>query len=228
MENPPDKPAGDLVAAVARGLVGMVPGAGGLLVELGNQLNPLEKRKQIWAQRVADAITEIESKLSILPSALWRNEAFVSFAWEATFIALKNHRTEKLRALQAALVSMATCPQPDEDMAFQHLRYVDELTVTHLKLLACFAQNAEKYVGINAVSAIMKKTESFLGEQINRGSFRSFLADLERAFMIRCIDFEEMKEDGPSPDYLVGESSAPGGLVVTPRGNAFLAFIRAA
>lgn len=224
MEMPPNHPKSELAAAVARGLLGMVPIAGGLISELANQLNPLEKRKHVWASHVASAITEIEERFELLPQSLIENEAFVSVVIEATRIAIKNHRAEKLSALRNALVSSAASGANIEDVVFHFLRYIDEMTVTHIRLLSCFCMHTEKFRGLSEVDKIINIAEKILEEKLPRPSFRSFISDLENAYMIRAVDLKELPEDGPTPEYILGESS-PSGIWVTPQGKSFLEFI---
>jgi len=225
LPHPPDKPKLETAVAVAKGLVGLIP-AGGLIGELANRLNPLEKRKQAWLVQVADAINEIQDRFEILPEQLWSDERFISFAWEASLIALKNHRHEKLSALKVAIVSMTGMNTSEEDVAFQFLRYIDELTVTHINILVCINSNAQKYRGISQVEKILSITESILGESLDRGSFKSFLTDLERMYLIRSHDLEDLPEDGPKgPDYLITEGRGFSGVMITLHGVKFLTFI---
>jgi hypothetical protein len=85
-------------------------------------LNPLEKRRQQWSYEVFLAIEEIKARFSLLPESLETNERFVSFLYQATIVALKNHQREKIQALKNALVSAADPASESEDIAFQFLK----------------------------------------------------------------------------------------------------------
>ena len=225
MEQPPESPKLEAAAAVARGLVGLLP-AGSLIVEVANQLNPLERRKQAWLIQVSEAINEIQERLEILPQELWADERFISFAWEASLIALKNHRSEKILALKKAIISTADSDAVEEDVAFQFLRYIDELTVTHIKLLSCMAMHAEKFTEVSQVEVILARVEEVLQMKLDRSSFRSFLSDLERVYLIRTNELEDLPEDGPkNPEYIITESGGFTGLMITHHGQRFLKFI---
>lgn len=94
LSHPPEQPKLETAIAIAKGIIGLLP-AGGVVVELANKINPIEKRKQAWLGQLTDAINEIYDRFKILPDELWADERFVSFSWEASLIAIKNHRKEK-------------------------------------------------------------------------------------------------------------------------------------
>lgn len=79
-------------------------------------------------QRVAD----------LTPEKLSQNETFVTMALQATQIALRNHHEEKLSALRGAVFHSALPNGPEEQLQLMFLRFVDELTPTHLAMLSLF------------------------------------------------------------------------------------------
>jgi len=171
----------------------MVPIAGSFMAELGNlYLNPLEKRRKEWMDRVCEALEEIKLKLGVLPEELQENEEFISFLYQATSIALRNHRREKLRALKQAVISAAGPGDMDEESAFQFLRYVDELGVLHLKVLSCINTNEEKFAGLEKLEDVLIQAEGLIVEIIDRTQFRAIMRDLESRTLIRMVDIDDL------------------------------------
>lgn len=139
MEKPPKKTKGDVGHAVVKAIAAAVPTAGGPAAVLLETVfaPPLERRREKWFQRVADAIDELQNKIADLtPEKLSENDLFVTVALEATQIALRNHHEEKLEALKNALLHSAMPNRPDEQLQLMYLRFIDELTPLHLVVLA--------------------------------------------------------------------------------------------
>jgi hypothetical protein len=221
---PPESPKSEGAAAVIRGVVQAIPVAGGLLSELGNLLNPLEKRKQRWMQEVSTAIDELRTKFNVLPDMLAADERFLSFLLHATSIAVKTHQGEKINALRRALVSTAHTNTTSEDVAFQFLRYIDELTATHLIVLSCLNKHAGQFSRLQKMEQVLVALEKFLGHKLERGAFRAFLHDLEQRFLIITGDLDDLPEyESMKANHLV-ESGASRPLQLTPLGRHFLEF----
>lgn len=226
MTQPPTDPNIEAAAAILKGAVSAIPYVGGLIAEVGNlYLNPLEKRKQQWMVEVGQAIEEINKKYSLLPDSLQNDERFISFLYQATILALKNHQRQKITALRSAIVSVAKLEQVSEDLAFQFLRYIDELSVTHLSMLACLDKHAGQFARMEKLEQVYSKIKSYLGESIDRAAFRSFLHDLEIRFLIRAGDLDDLPEYDSKKSFLLLEQSTKRPLEVTSLGRSFLSFI---
>jgi hypothetical protein len=125
---PTKKSTADVAREVARGVVSLVPVAGGpLQVVLENLFtSPIERRKDAWLQQLADVLKEVESRVAELtPEKLAQSDAFVTVALQATQIALRNHQQAKLDALRNAVLNAAlpNPPQEDEQMIFLRLLF---------------------------------------------------------------------------------------------------------
>jgi hypothetical protein len=226
MTEPPIDPKIEAAAAILKGAVSAVPFVGGLIAEVGNiYLNPLEKRKQQWMVEVGQAIEEIRRRHALLPESLQNDDRFISFLYQATILALKNHQRQKINALRSALVSAAKAEQFSEDLAFQFLRYIDELSVTHLAMLACFDKHAGQFARLEKLEQVYSKLRSYTGASLERAAFRSFLHDLDARFLIRVGDLEDLPEYASKESVLLAEESAIRPLEVTSLGRSFLSFI---
>jgi hypothetical protein len=67
---------------------------------------------------------------------LSKDDAFVTVMLNATAAAMRTHQKEKLEALRAAVVNTAMGLAPDEHTQLTFIRFVDELTALHLRILS--------------------------------------------------------------------------------------------
>jgi hypothetical protein len=219
----PQSPKTEAAIALLKAAVSELPG-GTIAAEVLGLFNPLEKRKQKWMEEISEAVNEIRASIGRTPQDLEQDSNFVSFLYQATAIAIKNHQRAKLGALRNALVSVAA-NQVQEDVGFQYLRYVDELTSSHLVLLAALANaNLTQCKSIDLVYACVAQ---FLPASIDRLSFRMFLQDLDSRFLVRINDLEDFPEYASTASYIALESSEIKPLEVTQLGQSFIAFVKA-
>lgn len=139
MDNPPERSAGDTVHAVVKSIASAVPTAGGPLSVLLETLfsPPIERRKEKWFKQLAEVVSQLEQRVADLTAEkLSQNELFVTVALQATQIALRNHQDEKLSALRGAVLHAGLPHGPDEQLQLMFLQFVDELTPSHLAMLA--------------------------------------------------------------------------------------------
>jgi hypothetical protein len=178
MIEPPNDSKAEAAAAAAKGLVSAIPFAGGLISEIGNlYLNPLEKRKQKWMEDVSDALNKIRDELNILPEQLENNDAFISALYQATEIAMRNHQSEKRTALCNALISSASTDK-NQELEARLLRYVDELGLTHIRLLNNLNIHVEQFSRDEKLDQVYVMACNLM-PAIDRVVFRSILQDLE-------------------------------------------------
>jgi hypothetical protein len=224
---PPIDPKKELAAALVKGAVSAIPIAGGIISEVANlYLNPLERRKQLWMNEVCRAIKDIQDQFSRLPESLEDDEAFISFLYQTTILALKNHQREKIEALSNALVSAADPESASEDLIFQFLRYIDELSVTHLQILSGFEKHSGQLARLEQLEQVYAQFQSLTGMLLDRAMFRSFLQDLDARFLIRIGDVEDFAEYASKISAILLEESKKRPIQVTDFGRKFLSFMR--
>lgn len=155
METPPkDKSIVDAAHEIGKTILSVVPAAGGPLVALFETIftAPLNKRRQAWLEELASVISDIQDKLSdITPEKLAANEMFITAALQASQIAIRNHKKEKIDALKNALFNSVQPKAPSEDIQLIFLKLIDDLTPWHLRLLSMLNDPAKWMVqnGIN-------------------------------------------------------------------------------
>ena len=224
---PPTNPKSEAAAALIKGAVSAIPIAGSVISEVGNlYLNPLEKRKQEWMNEVCRTIEDIQNRFSRLPASLEADEAFISFLYQTTIIAFKNHQQEKLKALSNALVSAADPENVSEDLTFQFIRYIDDLSVTHLKILAGLERHAGQLMRLKKLEQVYGQFQSLTGLSIDRAMFRSFIQDLDSRLLILIGDIDDFPEYASKRSGLLLQKSKTHPLEVTALGLMFLEFVR--
>jgi hypothetical protein len=136
---PPSETKGDVAQALVRAAASSVPVFGGAAAELiGLVIEPvLERRREEWFRDLGTVVDELRERLDGFdPKRLEQNELFVTAVISASNAALRTHEKEKRTALRNAVVSSALELDIDEHIQLTFIRYVDELTALHLRLLA--------------------------------------------------------------------------------------------
>ena len=226
MIKPPIDAKIEAAAALTKGALSIVPVVGGFLAELGNlYLNPLEKRKQRWMIEVSSALNTIHERFSLSREDLEKDDRFMSFLYVATSIAIKTHQDSKLGALRNSLAKSVSCSQINEDVGRQFLRYIDELTPTHLMLLQTLEKHEARYATFTLLAEVVDAIGADIGSQLDRDATRAFLHDLDARFLIRFGDLEELTEYATKVSVELREESSVRGIEVTALGRSFLSFI---
>ena len=99
----PEPSAGDRVHSVARVAIAQLPILGGPASELfANVVTPpLERRRVDWMNDVADRLDRLEQTVDgFSVASLTEDDDFVTAITTASQIAIRNHREEKLGALE--------------------------------------------------------------------------------------------------------------------------------
>jgi hypothetical protein len=148
------KTAKDAAYEAGRAIVSILPAVGGPLQVLFENVfqAPLDKRKQAWLEELVGIVEELQKRIEgFRPEALAKSEAFISVALQASQIALRNHKREKLDALRNAVLNSALPTAPSEDEQIIFLRFVDDLTPSHLRLLT-FLDSPARWMEVHEIS----------------------------------------------------------------------------
>ncbi len=128
--------SGDVAYAAVKAVVASVPlvgGPAGELLELALR-PPIEKRRDEWMESLGKRLAEVEARLD----ALAQDPGFVTTVVQATQVAMRAHQEEKLEALRNAVVNSAIGNAPAQDRRALFLRFIDDFTPTHLRVLRRF------------------------------------------------------------------------------------------
>jgi hypothetical protein len=142
-----------------------VPFAGGVLaVKYAQAFRRADERRfRQWQQQVEDALEAIEQRSSASDvDALFDNDDFVDAIATATRIAEKSAADVKRAALQNALFNIGLGDSLGADKRAIYLRYVDELTPSHLALMrladdppAWFSRRDRPWPGGNLIGVVI-------------------------------------------------------------------------
>ena len=132
-----ERSAGDIAHLAAKAALSAIPIVGGPAAELFGALvtPPLEKRRQEWIEEVAAVLRQLESDKIVRLEELRQNEEFTSLLVQATVVAIRNHHAEKKQALRNCVTNAAAGVDIDADIQLSFIRFVDELSPSHVKLL---------------------------------------------------------------------------------------------
>jgi hypothetical protein len=145
---PPESSTGDTLYAFARAIIGSIPVFGSAAaVELFQMLimPAMENRKQAWMEAVAEGLRQLESKHHFTIEDLAKNEVFIDTLMQASQSSLRTNNQEKRAALRNAVLNAALPNSSDESLQQMFIRWVDEFTVWHLRILHFF-QDAQGWL----------------------------------------------------------------------------------
>lgn len=97
-----------------------------------------EKRLRAWMEELAEAVQELYDSEGVDIEALAEDETFLDAVATATRIAEKSGSDIKRTCLKNALFNIGVEPSLDGDKRLIYLRYVDELTPSHIQVLGFF------------------------------------------------------------------------------------------
>jgi hypothetical protein len=152
-ERYPEPTGADAVLGASRAALAAIPIVGGSITEVVSMvLAPsIARRRDEWLKELADGLDEVERKVEGFKTEnLGQNENFVSAVIEASRSAISTHKSEKRAALRNALLNIALHRGPEEDQQQMFLRYIDEFTIWHVRILALF-RDPPKYLAAKGV-----------------------------------------------------------------------------
>lgn len=172
-------------------LKAVTPGATSLLIDL---IVPSihEKRLDNWRNSVYDALIELSEKNGFSIYELRKNPEFITILKQCLMIASRNHQEEKLHLIKNAILkSINSSIDTDYKLIFNRL--LDELTVTHIRILKKSLDNSsiigeiKKYE--DYYKMIVKDDKSL---ELDRQQFLFFITELTtRNLLIISTDVEK-------------------------------------
>jgi hypothetical protein len=139
----------------------------------------LERRHRKWMEQVATVLRELEQFRSGFIQELQSNDAFVSFVTQATVVALRNHHEEKRTALHNALVNAAFSASPGDDTQLAFIRFIDELSPTHVVLLRLISEREEEVIKVTSYEDLYNLISPYLPTAPSRDLFKMLCLELQ-------------------------------------------------
>ena len=194
--SPPKSTIADTKHRVKKSLLSFLPGA----VELYEYFvtSPLEKRLDEWMMNIGEAIELLHQNLGLELENLQSNEKFVTVVIQTTRVASQNHQKEKLLALRNAIVSSVYYQDISEDLQLIYIRFIDELTPSHLLLLKFFVKFESEIVKLKSYPElfIFFNLHYEYSNALSRDEFKMLISDLSVRGLIRLSpdidDFDDI------------------------------------
>jgi hypothetical protein len=183
---PPEQSGGDIAHRVAKAGLSAVPVAGGPIAELFDALvvPPLEKRREAWREEVADGLRRLETERGLSLEDLQSNEAFISLLVQATVVAIRNHHIEKRESLRNCVVNAASNSDIDSDIQLSYVRYIDELSPSHIELLKAIDEREEPILPLQTYDEIHQLLAPHLSGNVSQAVFKMLCVELESRGLI--------------------------------------------
>ncbi len=221
----PEKTAGDHGHLAARAGISAVPFVGGPLLEIFNALvtPPIEKRRTQWVESVAAAIQKLEKNEHNLVERLQQDETFQSVLLQASWAAVRNHQIEKLTALKTAVENAAVA---SNEAQLLFIRFVDELTPTHLVVMNFFVKHEEEVAHQESYQKLIETFSAICNQEIEPFFFKFICEDLKARGLVRISEnIHDLPGVYGESMLLIEEPSKDPKIIVSNLGHSFLAFV---
>jgi hypothetical protein len=233
MEKLPKEGAGDRVDAAVRAAAGAAVGAlnstlglppgpleAAAAVVMSFLAVPLQARRDVWLQQLADAIEELRKRVGELEDGP-RTDRVLDTVAAATTIAMRNASNEKRAALRNAIVNAGLPGGPSDARVRAFVRMVDDLDELHVRMLHLLADPVNHLVKlgrpVTPTSGYGMTLHCDLATAINT-AFASDDDDLVR-MVIEDVQRRKLAEVNAAL------MCYPGHGFLTPLGKAFVKFI---
>lgn len=144
----PTPDAKDIAHTITKAGLGSIPIVGAAAAEIFSVVivPSLSRRRDEWIESIAKRLKELEEKIEGFKiEELANNEMFITTVMHASQVAIRSHHEEKLEALRNAVSNSALPKPPEEDLQLIFLKWIDELTTWHLRILKFF-DSPEKWI----------------------------------------------------------------------------------
>lgn len=130
----------DAIFEVSKAGISIIPFMGGPAVTILNTIIPtISDRQKNWIIKLSEGLQELENRIdSFNLENLENNETFITIFMQASQIAVRNHRNEKLEVLRNIVLNSALPNAPEDDLQLMFLLNIDSFTTWHIKILMLF------------------------------------------------------------------------------------------
>lgn len=185
--------------------------------------SPIRIRQEQWGEAIANAIYKLQLESAGIVETLSKNEEFQSLLISATLYASKTHLEQKRTALSNALINSVNSILPF-DVKEIYLRFIDELTLQHIKTLDFVVGNAE------VIKTYNLKSITKIYEMLVKGSHSApFVSEMDITtfrFILRDLDVKGLIFMSPAMEDIRGEVSETERRVLNKVVNINLPYIK--
>ncbi len=221
---PPTADSSDIAHLVTKASLSFVPGASDLFEYFIKP--PLQKRLEKWQEDIAVALRYLEDNQGIKLETLQNSEQFITIIAQATSVAIRNHQREKLDALINSIMNSALNPNMDDDLQLMFIRFIEELTPSHLYLLRFFVSHEDDLKPLTSYPSIYELI-SDAAYLFSKDQFKMLVGDLNTRGLIWISQDIDDFENIYHANSLLLESTRTDlpRLIVTDIAKVFIAFI---
>jgi hypothetical protein len=218
----------DHLHAAVRATLAAIPFAGGGAVEVFNAIltPPIEKRRNQWMENVSRAIGTLCQHNAAIVERITGDEQFQSVLIQATWVAIRNHQQEKLDALRNVVLNSAEGTNFSVDRQLLFVRYIDELTPSHLQVLREMIATQTTISNAESYQDLLDQLAPRMAEPTTPTFFKLVCVDLQSRGLIRISrevsDFPGLFEQGM---ILLEQHTEGPRLLVTDLGQDFLSHV---
>ncbi len=202
--SPPKPSTGDTAYLVVKAILSPIAGAPELFERFFS--SPLQKRKEEWMKVVAGALRNLEQSRGVKIEELQNNDLFITVVTQASRVAIGNHQREKLEALKNVIINSGSSHE-NEDVQIIFVRFIDELTPSHLFLLKFFIDEEKRLEKIKSYIGIYGLLDSKVSNTVSKDEIRMFIGDLSNRGLIRVSQDIEEDEDIYQASSLLSEDT---------------------
>lgn len=218
----------DHLHATLRAALAAIPFAGGAATEVFNAIltPPIEKRRTQWMENVSRAISTLSQSDAAIVERITGDEKFQSVLIQATWVAIRNHQQEKLDALRNAVLNSAEGTTVSVDRQLLFVRYIDELTPSHLLVLREMIATQTTISNAESYQDLLDQLAPRMAVPTTPTFFKLVCVDLQSRGLIRIsrdvTDFPGLFEQG----RILREQHTEGPrLLVTDLGEDFFSHV---
>lgn len=224
----PKRQGADVAHALVRGTLGAIPIAGGLAGEVFALVlrPPLERRAEEWMNDIANRLSRLEKANPSRFGELVSDEGFCSVAIAATQAAFRSPHAEKSALLAHAVEQAAIGSDVDLDLQLTFVRFIDDLSVSHVRILTALVTSGETLAYVPSYAALKQLVQDGSGIICSPDEFMLFCEDLASRVLIRIsVDLEPFNDVAKAGHLLLEGKSTEPLARVTDIGMAFLKFV---
>lgn len=187
--------------------------------------SPFERRLQRWRETIGEVSSILESRVGDLEKLL-SDESFITIVQHASEVAIRTHREEKIQALRNAIINTGCNIDIDEDLQTSFIRYVEELSSSHLMLLEFFVLAEQDLCKVMNYDEIFQTFKRYNPEvELRREHFRAFCQDLTARGLLHILQGMYDSDLGMMSIVTQASDDPPPNVRVTEVGTDFLRYI---
>lgn len=191
---------------------------------LAKYLDPSGRRLQRVQATLEEAIQSIFEQVNRSPDELAADPAFRTAVSRAIALMARTERAARICLLREALVSVGTQRETSEDHIETFIRYIDELSPGHIRVLGVTRDAFRQHPGMITLDRMFRIVSADIAD-IDRPTFRQFFRDLEARGLIHARDVEDYPEYASKEELRATDQGGYQQPGITEFGERFIAFV---